>query len=920
MKQLDLIQKNRRIIFTYKKILSFLILICTTAALPAQDFIVNTVNDTHAAVPATNALDGSGNISLRSAMESSAARSGAHSISFNGTVAGSGGISLTLGTITVGGATGLNITVTGAGMNTFTITQTTAARIFSTASGAIIFKLQDIALNYAGGSGTYSGGGGAIIAGGASAVTTLINVKITNFRNQIGNGGAVSSSSSLLSHNLIITNCLFSNNACGGGGGAVSYNGLGTLTITGTTFSNDSTGIIGSNIGGSGGAVSTTGSGNGGTYSITTCTFINNTVKNVGAQGGAIDNFNGALTLQYNRFIGNTAADPANGKTVAQTGGGGAVQTIIANDNWWGQNSGPATNDAVNIGTGGTLTLTSWLQLRNIPAATAVCPSGSGTSTTLVTADILGRNTGGPIAASNLVGLAAFPAPAATIFSSPVLGTLTVASTQFINGIATVTYNAGATGGSGSVTATADAQAIAATITIPLPPVITPAAGTVCQGSAGNTASGPAGASTYAWTITNGLITSVANGQNITYTAGNTSPVTLQLTITTAAGCTLSNSANITANITNTLSGTTGGAQVCGNYAVLPAGSGGTVYTDASCNPIAKVLPSGSGPAVTGTINTCVKIDASVQTFNAVPYVQRHYDINPVTNAAAATATITLYFTQAEFNAYNTARGAFPALPTGTGDATGKANLRVTQYHGTGTAPGNYTGAAVLIDPVDANIVFNATAARWEVTFDVTGFSGFYVSTSIFAVPVTLVNFSGQNNGNQNLLEWTTALEQNSSYFELQRSSDGNNFAVITSVNAGGNSTINKTYKYSDNISGLALPVYYYRLKMVDLDGKFRFSSIARIRAAGKGMFAEVSPNPFKEKLQLSVNVATAVQDKAGVILSDISGKILLRQSVLLKKGMNVITIDEVNKFSAGVYLLTVATSQQTETLKIVKE
>ena len=114
------------------------------------------------------------------------------------------------------------------------------------------------------------------------------------------------------------------------------------------------------------------------------------------------------------------------------------------------------------------------------------------------------------------------------------------------------------------------------------------------------------------------------------------------------------------------------------------------------------------------------------------------------------------------------------------------ANLKVTQYHGTGTAPGNYSGDSLLIDPADGNIIWDVAALRWEVTFDVAGFSGFYVSTGNLALPLVLLNFSGQNSGIQNLLQWTTAREMNSNYFELQRSDDGYNYSTISTVVAAG--------------------------------------------------------------------------------------------------------------------------------------
>src|SRR5205823_12818422 len=68
----------------------------------------------------------------------------------------------------------------------------------------------------------------------------------------------------------------------------------------------------------------------------------------------------------------------------------------------------------------------------------------------------------------------------------------------------------------------------------PATPTITPAAASVCAGSTGNTADGPAGATTYFWSITNGSITGGQTAQTVTWTAGPAGTTTLTLTVTNA--------------------------------------------------------------------------------------------------------------------------------------------------------------------------------------------------------------------------------------------------------------------------------------------------------------------------------------------------------------------------------------------------
>jgi hypothetical protein len=92
------------------------------------------------------------------------------------------------------------------------------------------------------------------------------------------------------------------------------------------------------------------------------------------------------------------------------------------------------------------------------------------------------------------------------------------------------------------------------------PITITPTPAAVCTNSAGNTASGPAGATSYAWSITNGTIVGSATSQSVTYTAGASGTVGLFLDVVEAAGCHKSGSANVTINpvpATPTISGNT---------------------------------------------------------------------------------------------------------------------------------------------------------------------------------------------------------------------------------------------------------------------------------------------------------------------------------------------------------------------------
>jgi hypothetical protein len=280
-----------------------------------------------------------------------------------------------------------------------------------------------------------------------------------------GPGGGIASGAR---GNLTIINSTISNNtasspSAGPGARAGTGGGIDFLDQVGTNQLNISNSTISDNRAAY--AAAAAGGGlniSGGTATILRTHFVDNRAADEFLSptglGGAIAHLNGTLTVSFSRFVGNTGTG---GSAIWQSGGGG---TSTANDNWWGVNTGPAAG-ALGTPVGGNLpTATRWLQLRHSANPTDVPTT---TSTTL-TADLLGRNMDGPTDAANLSGLPPFPQPAGVIFNNAVAGTLSGAATQFSNGQATATYTAGATPGAGSADATADSQTVTANFNLPL--------------------------------------------------------------------------------------------------------------------------------------------------------------------------------------------------------------------------------------------------------------------------------------------------------------------------------------------------------------------------------------------------------------------------------------------------------------------
>ena len=163
------------------------------------------------------------------------------------------------------------------------------------------------------------------------------------------------------------------------------------------------------------------------------------------------------------------------------------------------------------------------------------------------------------------------------------------------------------------------------------------------------------------------------------------------------------------------------------------------------------------------------------------------------------------------------------------------------------------------------------------------------------ALPVKLVSFTGNALSGLNRLTWVTSSEENNSHYDLERSSDGKNFNVITTIKGAHTTSLQQEYQYDDRLplSGLN----YYRLKQVDTDGRFTLSATVLIRRSLENPEVVVLPNPATNFLKIS---APARWNNAKITLFSING-----QKVMQKTDVsgNEFTLD-VSGCPKGMYVL----------------
>ncbi|MCE6992413.1 T9SS type A sorting domain-containing protein [Dyadobacter sp. CY323] len=171
-------------------------------------------------------------------------------------------------------------------------------------------------------------------------------------------------------------------------------------------------------------------------------------------------------------------------------------------------------------------------------------------------------------------------------------------------------------------------------------------------------------------------------------------------------------------------------------------------------------------------------------------------------------------------------------------------------------------------------------------------------------LPVTLAAFDVKKEGSTASLNWSTTYETNSDHFDIQHSQDGKIWNALTTIQAQGESKGLITYHYT-HTSPLA--VNLYRLKMVDADGTFAYSSIRSLNFNGD-LEVAIYPNPTSDRIKFSGNQAIE-----NVKIYNVSGIMVLNA---LPNASNEV---DLTKLTQGTYFVKVNNNPVLRKVVVVK-
>lgn len=226
----------------------------------------------------------------------------------------------------------------------------------------------------------------------------------------------------------------------------------------------------------------------------------------------------------------------------------------------------------------------------------------------------------------------------------------------------------------------------------------------------------------------------------------------------------------------------------------------------------------------------------------------------------------------------------------------------------------HYNSSTSSWDDMGGSASSNGSGGKVTCTVPFSSYSPVALASSslVNPLPITLVNFDAKQNGNAVEVSWTTLSELNNNRFEIERSTDGENFTLIGVVNGANTSNNRINYSFTDNNPEFGYQ--YYRLRQVDFDGQSTYAGktiCVKFVAQNDEPHLTIEPNPTNGKFTIEVNQS----------LADGNYAIFAQTGQVVKLGSVVgsTSVIDISNLPRGLYILQYTSSNVVMNQKIVK-
>ncbi len=190
-------------------------------------------------------------------------------------------------------------------------------------------------------------------------------------------------------------------------------------------------------------------------------------------------------------------------------------------------------------------------------------------------------------------------------------------------------------------------------------------------------------------------------------------------------------------------------------------------------------------------------------------------------------------------------------------------------------------------------------------------------TSDVSTLPIELIAFYTTNSKELINISWTTASEHNTSYFNLERSREGQYWTLVNAVSATGNSTTSIDYTISD--SNPFDGTNYYRLMQYDIDGEFKIYGPISSNFIGNNDNVRIYPNPGNETIYIQQN-SKITEDNIEIVITDSKGIEVYSRKNTSSIGLNTFIIDDFNSLPGLYYISIISEVSPLEVTKYIKK
>ncbi|MBL0145588.1 MAG: carboxypeptidase regulatory-like domain-containing protein [Chitinophagaceae bacterium] len=235
-------------------------------------------------------------------------------------------------------------------------------------------------------------------------------------------------------------------------------------------------------------------------------------------------------------------------------------------------------------------------------------------------------------------------------------------------------------------------------------------------------------------------------------------------------------------------------------------------------------------------------------------------------------------------------------VPPGNGYYIIFSNLPVTAQFTTQTSDVSTTDATLGSDAnttTGQTASFNLSAGQYLPHVD----AGI---KNIQLLPIQLISFIAQPQGNNVQLNWVVGVETNIATYQVEYSTTGANYSAIGNTTAIGNR--NYAMLHTSPKQGLN----YYRLKITDKNGNVTYSEVRKVNF-GKGGTISIYPNPTSDVVNITLTVAM-VNKAATITVVSIDGRVVANKQITAASQTEVM---DVSKLASGKYIVRIITEAE---------